>query len=64
MSDELERSRRRLETGLAEFRAACERELAWKPRLSRWAVPLVAAAVGLTLGLAVRRNLPRLGPGR
>jgi hypothetical protein len=64
MSDALDRSRRRLESGLAELRGACDCELAWKPRWSRWAVPLIAAAVGLTIGLGLRRALPRLDRGR
>ncbi len=60
MSDErIERSRRRFEQSLEDLRAAVDQELGWAPRLSRWAVPLVAAAVGLALGMAMRRNLPR-----
>lgn len=59
MSDELERSRRRFEAGLEELRGASVAELGWAPRMARWAVPVVAAAVGLTVGLMVRRGLPR-----
>lgn len=65
MSDErIERSRQRFEQSLEDLRSAVDRELGWAPRLSRWAVPLVAAAAGLALGLAVRRALPRLRPRR
>ena len=61
MSDErIERSRRRFEQSLEDLRAAVDLELGWAPRLSRWALALVAAAVGVALGMTVRRNLPRL----
>lgn len=63
MNHELEASRRRLEESLEGLRQAAQRDIGWLPRASRWALPLVAAAVGLVVGLAVRRNLPRLGPG-
>lgn len=63
MSEALERSRQRLEAELGELHGALESEFAWKPRLSRWALPLVAVAVGLLAGVALRRNLPRLGRG-
>jgi hypothetical protein len=63
VTDELERSRRRLERGLSELGAAAEAEIGWTPRLSRWAVPILAVAVGLVLGLAVRRSWPRLDAG-
>lgn len=56
----IESSRRRFEESLDDLRSAVDRELGWAPKLSRWAVPLVAAAAGLALGLAVRRALPRL----
>jgi hypothetical protein len=60
---DLSASRRHLEESLEELRRAAQRDVGWLPRASRWALPLVAAAVGLVVGLAVRRNLPRLGPG-
>jgi len=63
LSSTLDKSRKRLEKSLAELRGAVERELGWAPRASRWAFPIVAAAVGLVIGLAVRRQLPRLGRG-
>lgn len=63
MSEDLESSRQRLEAELGELHGALDREFAWKPRLSRWALPLVAMAVGLLAGSALRRNLPRLGRG-
>lgn len=63
MTREVDRSRRRLERSLAELRGAANGEFGWAPRLSRWALPLVAGAVGLVIGLAVRRGWPRLGPG-
>lgn len=61
MSDaEVRRSRARLERSLDELGAAVEQELGWAPRLGAWLGPLVAGAVGLAAGLALRRNLPRL----
>ena len=60
MTDErVERSRQHFETTLEDLRSAVEQELGWAPRLSRWAVPLAAAAAGLALGVVVRRALPR-----
>ena len=50
MTDErVERSRQHFETTLEDLRSAVEQELGWAPRLSRWAVPLAAAAVGVAL---------------
>lgn len=63
MSRDLAANRARLEASLDELRQAVDAEVGWLPRASRWALPLVAAAVGLIVGLAVRRNLPRLGSG-
>jgi len=63
MSSELERSRRRLEAGFEELRGAVAADFGWAPRATRWALPVVAAAVGLVLGLALRRALPRLRAG-
>ncbi len=60
MTDErVERSRQHFETTLEDLRSAVEQELGWAPRLSRWAVPLAAAAAGVALGVVVRRALPR-----
>jgi hypothetical protein len=64
MSDRVRESRRRFEHSLRELGGAIDRELGWAPKLSRWLVPVVAGAVGLVAGIAVRRNLPRLGSGR
>lgn len=58
--DRVVRSRQRFERSLEDLRAAVDRELGWAPNISRWALPLVAAAVGVALGMTVRRNLPRL----
>jgi len=58
--DRVARSRQRFERSLEDLRAAVDRELGWAPKISRWALPLVAAAVGVALGMTVRRNLPRL----
>ncbi|HLF56553.1 MAG TPA: hypothetical protein VI942_06875 [Thermoanaerobaculia bacterium] len=60
MSDDLRASRVRFEHSLRELSDAAGRELGWAPKLSRWLLPLVAGAVGLAIGVAVRRNLPRL----
>jgi len=61
MSDDgIARSRQRFERSLEDLRAAVDRELGWAPKISRWALPLVAAAVGVALGMTLRRNLPRL----
>lgn len=63
MSQSLNKSRQRLERSLDDLRGALEEEVGWAPRASRWALPIVAAAVGLVVGLVVRRQLPRLGKG-
>jgi len=64
MSGELARSRKRFERSLAELGEAVEQETGWAPRVGRWVVPVVAGAVGLVAGIALRRNLPRLGRRR
>jgi hypothetical protein len=64
VKSEIEKSRSRLERSLAELGGTVESEVGWAPRVARWAVPIVAAAVGLVVGLAVRRSWPRLGRGR
>lgn len=58
MSTELARSRRRLERGLSELRAAVEGELGWAPRLGKWVALVVAGAVGFVAAssLAARRR--------
>ncbi len=60
-SDELERTRERFATDLDDLRGALHEEVGWAPRGLRWIVPIVALAAGLVAGVAVRRNLPRLG---
>ena len=60
MSDDVARSRRRFERSLDELRRAVESEFGAAPRIARWLLPLVAGAVGLAIGVAARRNLPRL----
>jgi hypothetical protein len=61
VSDErIRASRKRFEKSLNELSEAVDSELGWAPRLSRWVVPLAACAVGLVLGAAFRRALPRL----
>ena len=35
-------------------------ELGWAPSGLRWIVPIVALAVGVVAGVALKRNLPRL----
>jgi len=57
---EIEKQRLRFESSLDDLRDALEEELGWAPRARRWAVPIVAGAVGLVAGLVLRRNLPRL----
>jgi hypothetical protein len=57
MSADLERSRERLERGLAELREAVESELGALPRLGRWALAVAVAAAGFALGAAVRRRV-------
>ena len=57
--DRVARSRERFERSLEDLRSALDQELGWAPKLSRWAVPLIAAAAGVALGMAVRRALPR-----
>lgn len=59
MSQELELRRRRFEASLQELLAAVEGELGVAPRRSSWILPLVAAAAGVAVGVALRRNLPR-----
>jgi len=57
---ELERRRRQFEASLDDLRKELEAEFGWAPRARRWALPIVAGAVGLVSGLIVRRNFPRL----
>ncbi len=57
--DRVVRSRERFERSLEDLRSALDQELGWAPKLSRWAVPLIAAAAGVALGMTVRRALPR-----
>lgn len=59
-SRDVQHSRERFERSLRDLGSAVESELGWAPKLAGWLLPLVAAAVGLAAGTAVRRNLPRL----
>jgi len=62
--DRIRSSRERFERSLEDLRSAFDQEVGWAPRLSRWAVPLIALAAGVALGVAVRRTLPRARPRR
>ncbi len=64
MSDRVAASRQRFETSLDDLRRQIDRQFGAAPRIARWALPLVAGAVGLVAGLALRRNLPRLARRR
>ncbi len=66
MSDErteLEARRERFASGLDELRGNLHEELGWAPKGLRWIVPIVALAVGVVAGVALKRNLPRLRDG-
>jgi len=56
---ELEATRERFATDLDHLRSHLREELGWAPRGLRWIVPIVALAVGVVAGVALRRNLPR-----
>jgi hypothetical protein len=62
-SEELEDRRDRFAADFDELRAALHQELGWAPRGMRWIVPIVALAAGIAVGVALRRNLPRLRGG-
>ena len=62
-SAELARARERFAADLDDVRGTLHEELGWAPRGLRWIVPIVALAAGLVAGVAVRRNLPRIGGG-
>ena len=47
-------SRQRVEEGLEELRSALDRTTGMVPRGKTWVVPVLAAAVGLALALALR----------
>jgi hypothetical protein len=59
VTDELGESRERFAADLDDLRGTLQEDLGWAPRGLRWLVPIVAAAVGLVAGVALRRNLPR-----
>ena len=66
MSDErteLEARRERFASDLDELRGNLHEELGWAPKGLRWIVPIVALAVGVVAGVAIKRNLPRLRDG-
>jgi len=56
--EDLQAARRRFETSVARLDGALVEEVGRGVRWSRWAVPVLAAAVGLALGLGARRALP------
>jgi hypothetical protein len=60
-ADEVAVTRERFAADLDDLRGTLHEELGWAPRGLRWIVPIVALAAGLVAGVAVRRNLPRLG---
>lgn len=62
VTDELEATRERFATDLDRVRGNLHEELGWAPRGLRWIVPMVALAVGVVTGVAMRRNLPRMRP--
>lgn len=59
-TDELETTRERFAADLDDLRGNLHEELGWAPRSLRWIVPMVAMAVGVVTGVALRRKLPRL----
>ena len=66
MSDErtdLEARRERFASGLDELRGNLHEELGWARKGLCWIVPIVALAVGVVAGVALKRNLPRLRDG-
>jgi hypothetical protein len=60
VSERLRESRRRFERSLDDLRDAFDREFGLTPRMGRWVLPLVAGALGLIGGTALRRGLPGL----
>lgn len=64
LTAELETTRERFATDLDELRANLREELGWAPRGLRWIVPIVALAVGVVAGVALRRSLPRPAKAR
>lgn len=58
---ELEAARERFAADLDEVRGGLHEELGWAPKGLRWLVPIVALAAGVVAGIALKRNLPRLG---
>lgn len=52
----LEQSRRELEDALAEIQTAVPLAALQERRRASWVVPVVAAAVGLVLALAIKRR--------
>lgn len=47
---------------LRELQETVRSELGWAPRSLPWVIPMVAAATGLVLGVALRRRVGRRGP--
>ncbi len=58
---ELDATRERFAADLDALRGNLHEELGWAPKGLRWIVPIVALAAGVVAGVALRRNLPRLG---
>lgn len=56
-------TRERFAADLDALRGNLQEELGWAPTGLRWIVPIVALAVGVVAGVALKRNLPRLRGG-
>ena len=64
---ELSDSRRRFLVRWRALTENLERETGWVPRAATWAIPMVSAAAGFALGVALSRVLHRrlqINPGR
>ena len=59
----LEATRERFAADLDALRGNLHEETGWAPTGLRWLVPIVALAVGVVAGVALKRNLPRLRSG-
>ncbi|MEO8276312.1 MAG: hypothetical protein ABI639_08835 [Thermoanaerobaculia bacterium] len=59
VTGELEATREQFATELDDLRGTLHEELGLRALGRRWIVPIVAIAVGVVAGVALRRNLPR-----